>query len=157
MNHSLSKGIYLEKRKVLLRWGASLKELFDAGSPECIKERASGLYQLNWRYDEAFDGFPISIGVKLNEKRKVKEFQISPAPAGNPREVYEATKEKLSALLEKEGKEIVDDYMRLPSTVWKTNELKVTLSVFERFGEYCVLNIRRLGPIEAEPGGAGNA
>ncbi|ADE53323.1 hypothetical protein [Coraliomargarita akajimensis] len=151
MNPPLSKGIYLEKRRVLLRWGAPLKELFDTGSPECIQERASGLYQLNWQYEEAFDGFPVSVGTKLNEKAKVKEFQISPSAAGNPREVYQATKEKLSTLLEKEGKETVDDYMKLPSTVWKTKELKVTLSVFERFGEYCVLNIKRLGVIEAEP------
>jgi hypothetical protein len=157
MNSAFTRGLHLERRGVLLPWGSDLKTLFDTGEPQSHLV-GQGVYQLSWAYESILGGLSCTVQGCVSEKKRLKEFTIYPEPTASPCEAYEITKKKMAELMGRAGCEQVDKFMKLPTCAWDEKDLKVTVSIFERFGEYCVLNIRHKGPImEQAKGEQGNA
>ena len=142
----LSKGFFLERRQVLLPWNSKVKQLFYIGTPDAIER--TGTVFLDWRYDRCLDGLPATVHAQLRRSQKFREVQLMtclPQIDFTAHVNFERVNKHLISIFGEPDR--ISTIMDFPIYEWIGEQLEISHFIFERFGEYCVLKIRRKGPV----------
>ena len=140
--YKLEHGFYLESREILLPWNSRPKDLFHLGLPEAME--SSRLVLFDWGNEKCLGGLSATIHVKLKRSQKLREIELmtwlsnlDTTAKGN----FDRVNKHLISIFGDPDKKTVS--LGFPEFVWIGNNLSVSHYIFERFGEYCVLKIRR--------------
>lgn len=142
----------MENREALIPWGATVERLRDIGTPEIRMDSPQRRgppprFCFSWDDEKVFGGLSVSVGATLFEKQKLNELSFGTYSAEIDIDVaseHARIKAHLERSLGKHFRCWEDDYVSLPSFAWRVGKTEVTLSVGDRFGEYCTLTARRL-------------
>jgi hypothetical protein len=142
--YKLEHGFYLESRQILLPWDSKPKDLFHLGQPETME--SNGIVFFDWRFEKCLGGLSATIHVRLKRSQKLREIELMTWLSdldSTAKDNFDRVNENLISIFGEPDKKSVS--LGFPEYEWNGNNLSVSHHIFERFGEYCVLKIRRKG------------